>query len=351
MTRMSTSTPGIPRYGSAFEAARTGGPPRPSSAQVDADVELPAAAWRAARRPGRRCAPPTWCCSSTGYAASTRGVWIEEDDGVTRTRASPPRTRPGWSAATCAGARPRWPAPGSSGACSPPARGAADVVAGAVRYRGAPGRRTRRADQAASARAAAADRRWRSSVSGERAPQPTATTCSWSTGRCASAAQLPRTLGYIKTHQRQYLPPQLTAVVTGAAARAAHPGVPARHRLARLLLVPAAARARPARRGRASSGSSARADLRPPQAIALADLSAVTLPRFASSPYKDPRAPQNLVPIAGLERRLRGHARRRPAAAPGAARGDGPAPVAAVAGPLAGARRGTTWRARLRASP
>ena len=40
--------------------------------------------------------------------------------------------------------------------------------------------------------------------------------------------------------------------------------------------------------------------------IRLADLSAVTLPRFASTPYKDPRAPQNLTPIAGLERRLRG---------------------------------------------
>ncbi len=42
------------------------------------------------------------------------------------------------------------------------------------------------------------------------------------------------------------------------------------------------------------------------QAIELAHLSAATLPRLASSPYKDPRAPQNLVPIAGLERRLRG---------------------------------------------
>ena len=38
----------------------------------------------------------------------------------------------------------------------------------------------------------------------------------------------------------------------------------------------------------------------------MAGLSAATLPRFASSAYKDPRAPQNLVPIAGLERRLRG---------------------------------------------
>jgi hypothetical protein len=37
----------------------------------------------------------------------------------------------------------------------------------------------------------------------------------------------------------------------------------------------------------------------------LADLSAVTIPRFSSLPYKDPRAPQNLIPIAGLEKRLR----------------------------------------------
>ena len=30
-----------------------------------------------------------------------------------------------------------------------------------------------------------------------------------------------------------------------------------------------------------------------------------TLPRFASQEHKDPRAPQNLYPIAGLERALR----------------------------------------------
>lgn len=47
------------------------------------------------------------------------------------------------------------------------------------------------------------------------------------------------------------------------------------------------------------------AELSAPEAIGLADRSLVTLPRFASSPYKDPRAPQNLIPIAGLERRLR----------------------------------------------
>ena len=41
------------------------------------------------------------------------------------------------------------------------------------------------------------------------------------------------------------------------------------------------------------------------QAIRLADTVAVTLPRYASEPHKDSRAPQNLYPIAGLERELR----------------------------------------------
>jgi hypothetical protein len=39
--------------------------------------------------------------------------------------------------------------------------------------------------------------------------------------------------------------------------------------------------------------------------VGLADLTATVLPRFASKPHKDPRAPQNLVPIGGLERQLR----------------------------------------------
>jgi hypothetical protein len=41
------------------------------------------------------------------------------------------------------------------------------------------------------------------------------------------------------------------------------------------------------------------------EAIELADTVASVLPRFASEPHKDPRAPQNLYPIAGLERTLR----------------------------------------------
>ncbi len=46
-------------------------------------------------------------------------------------------------------------------------------------------------------------------------------------------------------------------------------------------------------------------DLPPGAAIGLADLTARLLPPLASAPHKDPRAPQNLVPIGGLERELR----------------------------------------------
>ena len=40
-------------------------------------------------------------------------------------------------------------------------------------------------------------------------------------------------------------------------------------------------------------------------AVALAEMTAQLLPRFASEPYWDPRAPQNLVPVVSLERHMR----------------------------------------------
>ncbi len=41
------------------------------------------------------------------------------------------------------------------------------------------------------------------------------------------------------------------------------------------------------------------------EVVRLADTTAVTLPRFASRPHRDPRAPQNLYAIAGLEAQLK----------------------------------------------
>jgi len=46
-------------------------------------------------------------------------------------------------------------------------------------------------------------------------------------------------------------------------------------------------------------------DLAPEAAISLANQASAALPRFASEAHKDTRAPQNLYPIAGLERELR----------------------------------------------
>ena len=46
-------------------------------------------------------------------------------------------------------------------------------------------------------------------------------------------------------------------------------------------------------------------DLDLPDVRDLAALSQVVLPRYASAEHKDPRAPQNLYPIGGLERLLR----------------------------------------------
>lgn len=47
------------------------------------------------------------------------------------------------------------------------------------------------------------------------------------------------------------------------------------------------------------------ADLEPEAVVALANVTQMVLPRFASVEYKDSRAPQNLVPVAALESHLR----------------------------------------------
>ncbi len=116
---------------------------------------------------------------------------------------------------------------------------------------------------------------------------------------------LARTLGYVKTHQTRYLPPALDAVVSRLGPGQRTPlfrlGT-SWHRLTWYVRLPVPPHAAP------WSGV-VRVECAPElplaQAVTLADISAVTLPRFASRSFKDPRAPQNLVPIGGLERRLR----------------------------------------------
>jgi uncharacterized protein len=111
-------------------------------------------------------------------------------------------------------------------------------------------------------------------------------------------------IGYVKTHSRQYLDDRLTAVVTGLHQGQRSPIFTIESQRpvhSWYLRLPGPLGSAWAGIVRIECGSELSTDA----AVALADTSAATLPRFASTSYKDARAPQNLIPIAGLERRLR----------------------------------------------
>jgi hypothetical protein len=124
---------------------------------------------------------------------------------------------------------------------------------------------------------------------------------------------LARALGYIKSHRTTYLPPELNALVPALSPGQRTPvfliGTSWDRHTWYLRL--------PGGSGAAAAGGTAGppwagvvriecpADLPTAEAIGLAELSQACLGRFASDEYKDARAPQNLYPIAGLERELR----------------------------------------------
>jgi len=123
-------------------------------------------------------------------------------------------------------------------------------------------------------------------------------------GPLRGRTHLDRTIGYIKTHHTTYLPPEQAAIVgalgPGQRTPAFTMGTSWRRNSWYLRL--------PGSSGAPWSGVvrlECSADLPVPEVRRLADLSAVLLPPLASAPHKDPRAPQNLVPIGGLERELR----------------------------------------------
>lgn len=116
--------------------------------------------------------------------------------------------------------------------------------------------------------------------------------------------RLPGAIGYVKTHHRSYLPEPLAPVIGELRAAQRTPLFLIDGRLRRwswYVRLPAEVTHMWAGvvRCEASAG------LTPAAAATVADRVAVTLPRFASVPQKDPRAPQNLYPIAGLERELK----------------------------------------------
>lgn len=286
-----------PAYGAAFEAPSDGAV-APSSAKVEADVELPPEAWRPVPAPDGVRAPDVVLLVD-GVRRNDASVWTAEPDGT---------SYPGLAASYAAGVVRcdlRRGAAELAGArvdrglftASP---SAPDLVAGQIRYRVHAVGGTGELSKLPAA------------VQGPLTALEVAVSDAVRDdgdllvvdGPLRSRRQLPRTLGYVKTQQRQYLDARLWAVVTGL-----RPGQ--RSPVFRLgtvwggyswyLRLPGATRAPLAGLVRVECSD----ELTPAEAVELAHLSLVTLPRFASTPYKDPRAPQNLVPIAGLERRLR----------------------------------------------
>jgi hypothetical protein len=123
-------------------------------------------------------------------------------------------------------------------------------------------------------------------------------------GPLRGRTHLARTVGYVKTHQKSYLQAQQAAVVADLAPGQRSPvfGMGTSwERKSWYLRLPGSSRAPWSAIVRLECS----ADLPTPDATALADITARVLPRLASVPHKDPRAPQNLVPIGGLERQLR----------------------------------------------
>jgi hypothetical protein len=115
---------------------------------------------------------------------------------------------------------------------------------------------------------------------------------------------LPRVLGFIKSHQIAYLEPTLHAMIGMLAAAERTPVFllgTSWDRFTWYLRLPCLPRQPWAGIARVECA----ANLATETVIALANQSQAVLPRFASAEYKDPRAPQNLYPVAGLERELR----------------------------------------------
>jgi hypothetical protein len=286
-----------PGYGSSYDGGGGDGPGAPSSAELDPDVERPAASWQPLRPPAEVRRPQTVLLVD-GVMRIDAGIWVTGDDGTPHRglaasyAAGVVRCDLGRGAADVAGAQVRRGLFTSSPAV-------VDVAVGAVRYAGHQMRRDDQATLRGGVQGQLAG--LEAEVSGESRVDDDLLVVD---GPLRGRQHLPRAIGYVKTHRVEYLTTELTAVVTQLAPGERTPVFrvgTSWHRYAWYLRLPTTSRAPWSGVVRIECA----AELPVEAAVALADRSAVTLPRFASTPYKDPRAPQNLVPIAGLERRLR----------------------------------------------
>lgn len=116
--------------------------------------------------------------------------------------------------------------------------------------------------------------------------------------------QVANAIGYVKTHHVAYLPDVVSDVVAQLQPRQRTPlflTTTSWSRYSWYLKLPSP----PAHPWSGVVRCEASANLAVEQVVRLADIATASLPKFASEPHRDPRAPQNLYPIAGLEQVLR----------------------------------------------
>ncbi|MGH7553250.1 MAG: hypothetical protein ACREMQ_09535 [Longimicrobiales bacterium] len=282
-----------PEYGAPIDTETLA----PTGADVDIDVELPAADWRpldagevdAARR----------IAFVDGVRRIDARVWVTHDDGTTRM---------GICASFAAGLV----------RCDGPSARilAAEVRRGLFTTAGAPHLETRagtyhafatasddidKLSQGLQERMAILERDVAATFMGDAASADTLIVLD---GPLTGKLDLTGAVGYVKTHRVAYLPQEASDVIARLAPSQRSP-----------LFVTQGAWSRYSWYLRLENAGGhpwagvvrceATAELALPDARNLADRTARSLPRFASAPHKDPRAPQNLYPIGGLERELR----------------------------------------------
>ncbi len=274
------------------------GAPPGSSAQLDLDLEMPAGRWRPVD-PDPGASPPDVVLFLDGVRRIDARIWVHGEG---------PEPAPGIAASFAAGliccdGAARIAEVTVQRALFTEATQAADIATRHARYP------VRRAAASGPDPLSLALQRGLTEAEVQlaitfRAQRQEAADLLIVDGPLRGRTHLARTVGYIKTHHASYLPAAQAGVVASLTPGQRTPvfgmGTSWRRSAWYVRL--------PGGQGAPWSGVvrlECAADLPPAQASRLADLTAELLPPLASAPHKDPRAPQNLVPIGGLERELR----------------------------------------------
>jgi hypothetical protein len=293
-----TVDPWDPGYGLAFSDELDGGALEESSAELNLDLEIPASQWRPLD-PDPTPRLPSMVLFLDGVRRIDARIWVHGGN---------PQPAPGIAASlaaglvTCDGAAHIADVTVERGLFTA-ASDATDIVTSSARYpaRLAAGPGVDQLSLALQQRLTNAEVQLAMTY---RAQHPADDDLLIVDGPLRGRTHLDRTVGYIKTHHTTYLPAEQAAIVAalrrGQRTPAFTMGTSWRRTSWYLQL--------PGTPGVPWSGIvrlECSAELPPANVSQLADLTARLLPPLASMPHKDPRAPQNLVPIGGLERELR----------------------------------------------